>query len=981
MASIQVAVRCRHFSCNDNLGVTLKQLGPTEGEICLINSKYSTNRFGFSWAWWSAFNYKNRCKSNMEEADEMKYIGQDDVYQSLGMAIKKDLYAGCAVVIFAYGLSGSGKTFTVFGPDAADAPEAWFKQPTPTDYWGILPNLAYQLMQDRTDGWKITMKYFQNVVDIVRDLMSPTGEERSYKSGMRKVDGFQDITWCKSLALESWDHLRAEFQRANKKKAIAPTQFNPMSTRGHCIMLLEVEKPSADNPELKDKGRLYVCDLAGTEPAGDVFYATYTKTKDPATGKVEYLDPKPHNDLKKTKELQDQGKKINLSLSEMAQFFMKMAQAIKKKKLKPGKSIPGCNSYFLCKYLKDTMLSAKTYLVCGIRPEVKFLNYTFSTLKFADDASVIKLEPKKATVKMTPREKAMMKQMEEMKAMIAGLQSGGGGGGGGGGASQEELEAHKAKEAEYKAKLDALDSMSDEEKAAFETEKAEFEAAQAEWAAKESSLQQMEEMLMKKQAEIAAAMSGIGGTQSGPDQEALKQKTQYESRGMALSWAEEECTEPYFVNIDEDPFRSKRFMFIFREGSGVTTIGKQADANIRPFAISTKVNHCCVKREGDVLTLIGGEGEVFHNGCAVTVGQEVALAVFDRIAIGGGSMLLLWKDHGEGEEPDSDAILIEYENAARSSNNGGNDAALQAKMAAFEAAKLEWEAKMQSGTATKEDEDNQAVKIKEHLMAQMEEELRDLVPKAKEANTLATSLGRGYLMFEVKLQQESIKSEVPKVKVIVTNQQNDTSIVIDTFEFIKGYSIMKDEYRRLMQAVEFEEDYSVPPIADPATCFFDNTFHLGTGFVFPEFMVYGFPTDDGESNVSVKHPQTQRTIAQLEILWTPLASEDQDEDDDVDPDDLMFDIEEPEDLIGQEWCYRVNIKQASGMPFPIDRGFVQYDFFGETFTTETLEFGGETGEAPTSSPKFEYSMVHHIPAVTAEFLEWLKNPMEFFVRR
>ena len=33
-----------------------------------------------------------------------------------------------------------------------------------------------------------------------------------------------------------------------------------------------------------------------------------------------------------TKQLQDQGKKINASLSEMAQFFMKMAAAIKKKK-------------------------------------------------------------------------------------------------------------------------------------------------------------------------------------------------------------------------------------------------------------------------------------------------------------------------------------------------------------------------------------------------------------------------------------------------------------------------------------------------------------------------------------------------------------------------------------------------------------------------------------------------------------------------
>lgn len=51
--------------------------------------------------------------------------------------------------------------------------------------------------------------------------------------------------------------------------------------------------------------------------------------------------------------------KINLSLTEMSQFFMKMAEAVKKKKLKPGASIPGCNSYFLCKFLKDTMLQAR----------------------------------------------------------------------------------------------------------------------------------------------------------------------------------------------------------------------------------------------------------------------------------------------------------------------------------------------------------------------------------------------------------------------------------------------------------------------------------------------------------------------------------------------------------------------------------------------------------------------------------------------
>ena len=90
-------------------------------------------------------------------------------------------------------------------------------------------------------------------------------------------------------------------------------------------------------------------------------------------------------------------------LSEMAQFFMKMAQAIKRKKLKPGTSVPGCRSYFLCKYLKDTMMQSRTYLFCAIRPEVKFQNYTFSTLGFAKNASVIKLSPKKAS--MSPSER------------------------------------------------------------------------------------------------------------------------------------------------------------------------------------------------------------------------------------------------------------------------------------------------------------------------------------------------------------------------------------------------------------------------------------------------------------------------------------------------------------------------------------------------------------------------------------------------
>ena len=42
-----------------------------------------------------------------------------------------------------------------------------------------------------------------------------------------------------------------------------------------------------------------------------------------------------------------------------------------------------------------TIMQARTYLFCAIRPEVQFLKYTFATLGFAKNASVVKLAPKK----------------------------------------------------------------------------------------------------------------------------------------------------------------------------------------------------------------------------------------------------------------------------------------------------------------------------------------------------------------------------------------------------------------------------------------------------------------------------------------------------------------------------------------------------------------------------------------------------------
>lgn len=60
----------------------------------------------------------------------------------------------------------------------------------------------------------------------------------------------------------------------------------------------------------------------------------------------------------------------------------------------------------------------RTYLFCAIRPEVTYHKYTFATLGFAKNASVVKLKPKMTTVKATPAEKKLMEELEQMKVLL-----------------------------------------------------------------------------------------------------------------------------------------------------------------------------------------------------------------------------------------------------------------------------------------------------------------------------------------------------------------------------------------------------------------------------------------------------------------------------------------------------------------------------------------------------------------------------------
>ncbi len=84
-----------------------------------------------------------------------------------------------------------------------------------------------------------------------------------------------------------------------------------------------------------------------------------------------------------------------------------------------------------------------------------------------------------------------------------------------------------------------------------------------------------------------------------------------------------------------------------------------------------------------------------------------------------------------------------------------------------------------------------------------------------------------------------------------------------------------------------------------------------------------------------------------------------------------LDVESLEDLIGKQWCFKIEIVGAYGLPVAADEAYVAYNFFGEECITESVAQN-------TISPVWNYNRVHCIEHVTQEFISWLTTESMIF---
>ena len=269
---------------------------------------------------------------------------QNNIYEHVGKRIVDDVMEGYNGTIFAYGQSGSGKTYTMYGPDIFD-----------DTFKGIIPRIVEDIFNyvekaDDNIDFQFKLSILEIYKEVMYDLLTQTGDlkiQENPETGI-KIDGLSEV-YLSSLN-EFFDYV--ELSQINRKTA--ETKLNHNSSRSHCILILEVSQ-SFKKEKLIKKGILNLVDLAGSEKVSK-------------TGAVGLT--------------LEEAKKINLSLSTLGNVIHALTHK--------AEHIPYRDSK-LTRLLKESLGgNYKTSLIVTCSPHSYNLDEVVSSLLFAKRVKTIK---------------------------------------------------------------------------------------------------------------------------------------------------------------------------------------------------------------------------------------------------------------------------------------------------------------------------------------------------------------------------------------------------------------------------------------------------------------------------------------------------------------------------------------------------------------------------------------------------------------
>ncbi|CAI4232029.1 unnamed protein product [Auanema sp. JU1783] len=298
---------------------------------------------------------------------------QKDLYDETFRDLVDSVLNGFNGTIFAYGQTGTGKTYTMEGKASIQ------------DERGVIYNcfdhIFQHISQSRNQKYLVRASYLEIYQEEIRDLLDKDGKKLELKERPDVGVYVKDLS---SSVTKSVEELKSVMLVGNANRSVGRTNMNEHSSRSHAIFMVTIEccEVGIDGENHIRVGRLNLVDLAGSE----------RQAKTGASG-----------------ERFKEATKINLSLSALGNVISSLVD---------GKSshIPYRDSK-LTRLLQDSLGgNSKTVMVACIGPASYNYEETLGTLRYANRAKNIKNKPR---INEDPKDALLREFQDEINRLRA----------------------------------------------------------------------------------------------------------------------------------------------------------------------------------------------------------------------------------------------------------------------------------------------------------------------------------------------------------------------------------------------------------------------------------------------------------------------------------------------------------------------------------------------------------------------------------
>jgi hypothetical protein len=185
---------------------------------------------------------------------------QADIYETIASPIVSDVLKGVNGTIFAYGQTGTGKTYTMGILDKIQSAHG-----SSDETMGVVPRALRHVFTEIGAG-SVTVSFIQIYCETIQDLLAPGTVNLNIRESPSTGFYVQNLT---EYAIESYAEAEALINLGLENRAMAPTLMNSTSSRSHTVLTVKVTKQAdaatAGTSTVTTTGKLLLVDLAGSE--------------------------------------------------------------------------------------------------------------------------------------------------------------------------------------------------------------------------------------------------------------------------------------------------------------------------------------------------------------------------------------------------------------------------------------------------------------------------------------------------------------------------------------------------------------------------------------------------------------------------------------------------------------------------------------------------------------------------------------------